>query len=304
MSDATLFAAALGEADRAAYLAAACDDPGQRRRVEALLAAHDQAAAADEEPPDEPIDFLDPPMRPDSIGRLGHYEVLGVARHADDAEIRRAYLDRARRNHPDAAGGDAEAMLRVNEAWSVPGDPASRAAYDARLEPEGRAFAHRPAAAPFVPYDTTEDEADDWRFEPDVGDPRTAPGRRVVMAPTTTVRPSKETMADTASDAGHKRRIGLYPGTFDPVTNGHLDIIGRAARQLDKLVVWVAINSGKGPMFSLEERVELVTAEIAPIADKHGMVIEVMPFDTLLIDFARKVGASMIVRGLRARTGR
>ena len=107
-------------------------------------------------------------------------------------------------------------------------------------------------------------------------------------------------MADTASDAGHKRRIGLYPGTFDPVTNGHLDIIGRAARQLDKLVVGVAINSGKGPMFSLEERVELVTAEIAPIADKHGMVIEVMPFDTLLIDFARKVGASMIVRGLRA----
>lgn len=107
-------------------------------------------------------------------------------------------------------------------------------------------------------------------------------------------------MADTATDAGHKRRIGLYPGTFDPVTNGHLDIIGRAARQLDKLVVGVAINSGKGPMFSLEERVELVTAEIAPIADKHGMVIEVMPFDTLLIDFARKIGASMIVRGLRA----
>jgi hypothetical protein len=112
-----------------------------------------------------------------------HYEVLGVARQADDATIRRAYLDLARRHHPDAAGGDAEVMLRVNGAWSVLGDPASRAAYDAGLEPESRAFAHRPAAAPFVPYDTTEDDADDWRYEPDVGDPRTAPGRRVVMAP-------------------------------------------------------------------------------------------------------------------------
>jgi pantetheine-phosphate adenylyltransferase len=97
-------------------------------------------------------------------------------------------------------------------------------------------------------------------------------------------------------------RIGLYPGTFDPVTNGHLDVIARAARLLDKLVVGVAINSGKGPMFTLEERVELVQAEIASIADKNGMVIEIMPFDTLLVDFARKIGASMIVRGLRAVT--
>jgi pantetheine-phosphate adenylyltransferase len=97
-------------------------------------------------------------------------------------------------------------------------------------------------------------------------------------------------------------RIGLYPGTFDPVTNGHLDVIARAARLLDKLVVGVSISAGKGPMFSLEERVELVEAEIASIADKNGMVIEVRAFDTLLIDFARKVGASMIVRGLRAVT--
>jgi pantetheine-phosphate adenylyltransferase len=97
-----------------------------------------------------------------------------------------------------------------------------------------------------------------------------------------------------------KLRVGLYPGTFDPVTNGHLDVIARAARLLDKLVVGVAINTGKGPLFSLEERVELVEAEIAQIATQNGMVIEVMPFDTLLVHFARKVGASMIVRGLRA----
>ena len=97
-----------------------------------------------------------------------------------------------------------------------------------------------------------------------------------------------------------KQRIGLYPGTFDPVTNGHLDIISRAARLLDRLVVGVAINTGKGPLFPLEERVELVQAEVAPIAKKNGNVIEVRPFNTLLVQFAREVGATMIVRGLRA----
>src|SRR3954452_16874514 len=97
-----------------------------------------------------------------------------------------------------------------------------------------------------------------------------------------------------------KLRVGLYSGTFDPVTNGHLDVIARAARLLDKLVVGVAVNTGKGPLFTLEERVELVKAEIDTIASKNGMVIGVQPFDTLLIDFARRIGASMIVRGLRA----
>jgi pantetheine-phosphate adenylyltransferase len=95
-------------------------------------------------------------------------------------------------------------------------------------------------------------------------------------------------------------RVGLYPGTFDPVTNGHLDVIGRAARLMDKLVVGVAVNTGKGPLFSLEERVELVTAEMEPIAVKNGTRIEVLPFEGLLIDFARSLGACMIVRGLRA----
>ena len=101
-------------------------------------------------------------------------------------------------------------------------------------------------------------------------------------------------------DGGGKRRIGLYPGTFDPVTNGHFDVIARAARLMDKLVVGVAVNTGKRPLFSLEERVELLRAEIASIAQRNGMVIEVEPFDDLLVRFARQVGATMIVRGLRA----
>lgn len=101
-------------------------------------------------------------------------------------------------------------------------------------------------------------------------------------------------------DTGNKQRIGLYPGTFDPVTNGHVDIIGRAARLMDKLVIGVSISTGKGPLFSLEERVELVQAETREIAKRNGTIIEVVSFEGLLIDFARKLGACMIVRGLRA----
>jgi len=97
-----------------------------------------------------------------------------------------------------------------------------------------------------------------------------------------------------------RERIGLYPGTFDPVTNGHLDVIGRAARILDRLVIGVAINIGKGPLFPLEERVELVKAETDAIAARTGSIIEVRPFEGLLIGFAQEVGAGVIIRGLRA----
>jgi pantetheine-phosphate adenylyltransferase len=98
------------------------------------------------------------------------------------------------------------------------------------------------------------------------------------------------------------KRIGLYPGTFDPVTNGHMDVIGRAARLLDRLVVGVAINAGKGPLFPLEERVELVRGETEKIGGRTGCEVVVQPFTGLLVQFAREVGAQMIVRGLRAVT--
>jgi pantetheine-phosphate adenylyltransferase len=95
-------------------------------------------------------------------------------------------------------------------------------------------------------------------------------------------------------------RVGVYPGTFDPVTNGHLDIIGRAARLVDRLVIGVAENIGKGPLFSAEERVELVRAECAGIVARTGVPIEITGFSTLLVSFARSFGATMLIRGLRA----
>ena len=95
-------------------------------------------------------------------------------------------------------------------------------------------------------------------------------------------------------------RIGLYPGTFDPVTLGHTDIIQRAMVLVDRLVIGVAINRDKGPLFSLEERVAMVEAECAPIIAKTGGEIVVHPFENLLIDCARDVGAGVIIRGLRA----
>jgi len=96
------------------------------------------------------------------------------------------------------------------------------------------------------------------------------------------------------------KRTGLYPGTFDPITNGHGDIIERAIKLVDHLVIGVAINEGKGPMFSLDERVEMVRHETAEIAKRAGVEISVRPFDTLLMHFAEEVGAQIIIRGLRA----
>lgn len=95
-------------------------------------------------------------------------------------------------------------------------------------------------------------------------------------------------------------RIGLYPGTFDPMTLGHVDIIARATALVDRLVIGVAINRDKGPLFTLEERVAMVEAECAGLAARSGTEIVVHPFENLLIDCAHEVGAQVIIRGLRA----
>ena len=95
-------------------------------------------------------------------------------------------------------------------------------------------------------------------------------------------------------------RIGLYPGTFDPITLGHIDIIQRAMAMVDRLVIGVAINRDKAPLFALEERVFMVEEECREIAARVGGEIVVHPFENLLIDCARDVGAGIIIRGLRA----
>ena len=96
------------------------------------------------------------------------------------------------------------------------------------------------------------------------------------------------------------KRVGLYPGTFDPLTLGHVDIVERAVKLIDELVIGVAINRDKGPLFSLEERVAMVETEMARISKASGVAIRVEPFETLLMQFAEQVNATIIVRGLRA----
>jgi len=99
--------------------------------------------------------------------------------------------------------------------------------------------------------------------------------------------------------SGTKKLTGLYPGTFDPVTLGHLDIIKRAVKLVDHLVIGVATNDAKAPMFSLDERVVMVKTEAERLAAGQATIV-VVPFDTLLVKFAAQVGASVIIRGLRA----
>ena len=91
-------------------------------------------------------------------------------------------------------------------------------------------------------------------------------------------------------------RIGVYPGTFDPLTLGHMDIIRRGAHLVDRLVIGVTTNPSKSPMFTVEERMETVQREVAKLEGS----VSVVSFDSLLMDFAEREGASMIVRGLRA----
>ena len=91
-------------------------------------------------------------------------------------------------------------------------------------------------------------------------------------------------------------RIGVYPGTFDPITLGHMDILRRGAKLVDRLVIGVTTNPSKSPMFTVEERMEMVRREVASVEGQ----VSVVSFDSLLMDFAEREGASMIVRGLRA----
>jgi len=95
-------------------------------------------------------------------------------------------------------------------------------------------------------------------------------------------------------------RIGLYPGTFDPVTLGHMDIVSRAVKLVDHLVIGIADNPSKAPMFTMDERVAMLRHETAPLAGNGHASIAVETFDTLLIHYAKKIGANVIVRGLRA----
>ena len=95
-------------------------------------------------------------------------------------------------------------------------------------------------------------------------------------------------------------RIGLYPGTFDPITLGHIDIIRRASLLVDRLVIGVAINRDKSPLFTLEERVEMLERDCTDLSEQTATEIIVHPFENLLINCAHDVGAQVIVRGLRA----
>ena len=95
-------------------------------------------------------------------------------------------------------------------------------------------------------------------------------------------------------------RVGLYPGTFDPITMGHLDIIGRAMKLVDRLIIGVAVNEEKKPLFNLDERTEIVSKDVGDLPNPRNVKIEVKPFNNLLMHFAESCEVNVIVRGLRA----
>jgi pantetheine-phosphate adenylyltransferase len=95
------------------------------------------------------------------------------------------------------------------------------------------------------------------------------------------------------------KRVGFTSGSFDPVTNGHLDVIARAARMVDELVVGIGVHPGKTPLFSADERIEMLRAETAPIAEAAGCKIAIATFANLTVDAAKAAGATIIFRGLR-----
>ena len=95
------------------------------------------------------------------------------------------------------------------------------------------------------------------------------------------------------------RRIALFPGSFDPVTNGHMDLIAGACALCDTLVVAIGLHPSKQPLFPAEERISLIKAVAGPVAKKAGVKLEVRTFSGLVVDFAREVKASILVRGLR-----
>ena len=95
------------------------------------------------------------------------------------------------------------------------------------------------------------------------------------------------------------KRIGFYSGSFDPITVGHTDIIARAARMVDTLVIGIGVHPGKAPLFSTDEKIEMIRAEVAPVVKRTGCRIDVVTFDGLTVDAAREAKAALIVRGLR-----
>ena len=106
--------------------------------------------------------------------------------------------------------------------------------------------------------------------------------------------------ATRAAGSRRGKRVAVYPGTFDPITNGHMDIISRATKVADHLIIGLSEHSSKTPLFSRDERLEMIAAEIEPLNGLNGTTIEVRILDRLLMTFVQDVGASFVIRGLRA----